>query len=108
MKKRLWQTVLLHVALVAGAIMALLPVIWMVAASFMPTGEATTLPPKFVPTNPTIEHYRAVFTRLDMGRYLLNSTLVAFTVTGTALLNALAGYAFAKLAFEVAMASFAC
>ena len=45
--KRTWQTILLHVALVAGAIIALLPVVWMVAASFMPTGEATTLPPKF-------------------------------------------------------------
>jgi multiple sugar transport system permease protein len=99
--RRTWQGVFLHVALVAGAIMALLPVIWMIAASLMPTGEATTLPPKFIPTDPTIEHYRAVFTRLDMGRYLLNSTLVALTVTGTSLIiNALAGYAFAKLRFR--------
>jgi multiple sugar transport system permease protein len=99
--RRTWQSVLLHVVLVAGAIMALLPVVWMVAASFMPAGEATTLPPKFVPTDPTIEHYRAVFTRLDMGRYLLNSTLVALTVTATSLIiNAMAGYAFAKLRFR--------
>jgi multiple sugar transport system permease protein len=99
--KRTWQTVLLHVALVAGAIVALLPIVWMIAASFMPTGEATTLPPKFIPTSPTIEHYRAVFTRLDMGRYLLNSTLVALLVTGTSLvINAMAGYAFAKLRFR--------
>jgi multiple sugar transport system permease protein len=99
--KRAWRSVLLHIALVAGAIMALLPVIWMVAASLMPTGEATTLPPKFIPANPTIEHYRAVFTRLDMGRYLVNSTLVALLVTGTSLIiNALAGYAFAKLRFR--------
>ncbi len=99
--KRLWQSVLLHILLVAGAILALLPVVWMVAASLMPTGEATTLPPKFIPDDPTIEHYRAVFTRLDMGRYLLNSTLVALLVTGTSLvINAMAGYAFAKLRFR--------
>ena len=99
--RRAWQSVLLHVALVAGAIIALLPIVWMIAASFMPTGEATTLPPKFIPDDPTIEHYRAVFTRLDMGRYLLNSTLVALLVTGTSLvINAMAGYAFAKLRFR--------
>ena len=99
--KRVWQSVLLHIVLVAGAILALLPVVWMVAASLMPTGEATTLPPKFIPDDPTIEHYRAVFTRLDMGRYLLNSTLVALLVTGTSLvINAMAGYAFAKLRFR--------
>ena len=80
---RRWQSLLLHVALVLGAILALTPVVWMLAASFMPTGEATTLPPTFVPSDPTLEHYRAVFTRLDMERYLLNSILVAFTVTGT-------------------------
>jgi multiple sugar transport system permease protein len=99
--RRAWQSVLLHVALVAGAVVALLPIVWMIAASFMPTGEATTLPPKFIPSNPTLEHYRAVFTRLDMGRYLLNSTLVALLVTGTSLvINAMAGYAFAKLRFR--------
>src|SRR5688572_8328057 len=98
---RRWQSILLHVALVLGALLALVPVVWMLAASFMPTGEATALPPKFVPSDPTIEHYRAVFTRLDMGRYLLNSILVAFTVTGTSLIiNAMAGYAFAKLRFR--------
>jgi multiple sugar transport system permease protein len=98
---RLWQTVLLHVALVAGAIVALTPVVWMLAASFMSTGEATTFPPKLIPSDPTLEHYGGVFTRLDMGRYLLNSTLIAFVITGTSLLiNAMAGYAFAKLRFR--------
>jgi len=98
---RTWQSLLLHLVLVIGAIAALMPVVWMVAASLMPPGEATALPPRLVPSDPTIEHYRAVFTRLDMGRYLVNSILVAFTVTGTSLIiNALAGYAFAKLRFR--------
>lgn len=98
---RTWQTILLHIALVLGAMLALTPVVWMLAASFMPAGEATTLPPTFIPSDPTIEHYRAVFTRLDMGRYLLNSTFIALFVTGTSLIiNALAGYAFAKLRFR--------
>ena len=43
----------------------------------MPTGEANTYPPRCFPSTPTLEHYRALFTRLDLGRYLLNSAIVA-------------------------------
>jgi multiple sugar transport system permease protein len=101
MRRPFWQRVLLHVVLIAGAVVALWPVIWMATASLMPTGEAMTLPPKIVPSNPTLEHYRAVFTRLEMGRYLLNSAFVALVVTGTSLMiNAMAGYAFAKMRFR--------
>jgi len=74
---------------------------WMISASFMGAGEASSYPPRLVPRDPTLEHYRALFTRLNLGRYLLNSTLVAFAVTALSLLvNAMAGYAFAKLRFR--------
>jgi len=86
--------------LALGAALTLLPLVWMVAASFMPTGEATTLPPRLLPSAPTLEHYRTLFTRLNLARALANSLLVATTVTVlSTLLNSLAGYAFAKLRF---------
>ncbi|HEV8125360.1 MAG TPA: carbohydrate ABC transporter permease [Gemmatimonadales bacterium] len=92
---------LLYGTLVAGAVFAILPMVWMVSASFMPTGMANSTPPHFFPTALTLEHYRTLFTRLNLGRYLLNSTIVAVTVTGLSLLiNSLAGYAFAKLRFK--------
>jgi len=48
-----------------------------------------------------MEHYQALFTRLDLGRNLLNSAIVALTVTALSLLiNSLAGYALAKLRFR--------
>jgi multiple sugar transport system permease protein len=58
-------------------------------------------PPRIVPSSPTLLHYRALFTRLNLGRYLLNSTLIAVAVTSLSLLiNSMAGYAFAKLRFR--------
>ncbi|GJG85791.1 sugar ABC transporter permease [Gemmatimonadetes bacterium T265] len=92
---------LLGAALLAGGAAAVFPMVWMVAASFMRTGEASTYPPHLLPRAPTLEHYRALFTRLDVGRYALNSLLVAALVTGLSLfVNAAAGYAFAKLRFR--------
>ena len=94
-------SIFLYALLIAGAVMALLPMVWMVSASVMPGGEASTYPPRFFPSSATLEHYRSLFTRLNLGRYLLNSAFVAIVVTLTSLLiNSMAGYAFAKLRFR--------
>jgi multiple sugar transport system permease protein len=91
---------LLYATLVLGALLALLPMVWMVSASLMPTGEASTFPPRLFPRTVTLEHYRALFTRLDLGRSLLNSAIVTASVTLLSLVvNSMAGYAFAKLRF---------
>ena len=74
-------TVLLYVALIAGALLSLFPILWMISASFMPTGMANTFPPRLLPDHPTIQHYHDVFTRLSMSRYLVNSGSIA-TCTG--------------------------
>lgn len=91
---------LLHAVLVTGAVLTLTPLLWMLSASFMAPGEANQAPPRLLPAAPTLEHYRALFTRLDLARNFGNSLIVA--TLGTAIgvtLNAMAGYAFAKLRF---------
>ncbi len=91
----------LHAALVAGALVTLVPLVWMVSASLMPPGEATTFPPKLFPATVTFEHYAALFTRLDLARHLGNSLFVAvFTTLLSLAINGAAGYAFAKLRFR--------
>jgi multiple sugar transport system permease protein len=91
----------LYAALLAGAVVALGPMLWMLAASFMPTGEANAYPPRLLPSRPTLEHYRTLFTRLDLGRNLMNSAIVAVGITLLSLLiNSMAGYALAKLRFR--------
>ena len=92
---------LIYSALAVGGVLSMLPLLWMLSASFMSAGEANAFPPRLVPEQPTLEHYRALFTRLNLGRYLLNSTIVAGTATLLSLvINSMAGYAFAKLHFR--------
>jgi multiple sugar transport system permease protein len=98
--RRPGATVLLHVVLLVGAAAALAPLAWMVSASLMPTGEANSFPPRFLPSSPTLFHYRELFTRLNLGRAFASSFIVASVTTVVSLLfNSMAGYAFAKLRF---------
>ncbi len=91
---------LLHATLIGAALLTLLPLAWMMSASLMPTGEASAVPPRWVPSVPTLAHYRELFARLNLTRAFANSVLVATVVTIVSVtLNALAGYAFARLEF---------
>lgn len=99
-RSRALGTVGLHLALVAGGILTLFPLLWMVSASFMASGEATTFPPHLVPHAPTLGQYRALFVRLSIGRAFFSSAVIAGAVTLLSLVvNSMAGYAFAKLRF---------
>lgn len=93
-------SVLVHGALVVGALITLTPLLWMVSASLMPTGAANTVPPPFLPRSVTLQHYVDLFTRLNLARTFGNSLFITVTATVVSLLiNSMAGYAFAKLRF---------
>ena len=78
---RRMQTVILHVVLTVIGLVTIAPLAWMVGASFMPVGEAASYPPRFIPSRPTLEHYIALFTRLDIARNFMNSAFITITAT---------------------------
>lgn len=95
------ESLLLHTALALGAVITLYPLLWMGTASFMSSGEATTFPPHVIPHRPTLDQYRELFVRLNLGRAFFSSTVIALTVTIlSVLLASMSGYAFAKLRFR--------
>jgi multiple sugar transport system permease protein len=90
----------LHVVLVVGLLVMVVPFVWMVLGSFKTTAELRQLPPTWIPENPTTENYRELFTRLDFPRYFFNSTVVAVAITlGNIVIGSMTGYALAKLDF---------
>lgn len=94
------HALLVHGALIALTLLSLAPLLWMLSVSFMPAGGASRFPPPLLPDVPTLDNYRALFQRIGMGGYFLNSVLVSSAITLLSLLiNAMAGYAFAKLRF---------
>jgi multiple sugar transport system permease protein len=87
--------------LFVAALLAAGPLLWMVSASLMAPGEANNSPPPLVPRDPSLEHYRTLFSSYNLGRYFLNSLGVAVGGTVLAvLITGMAGYAFAKLRFR--------
>lgn len=83
------------------ALLTVFPLLWMVSVALMPTGASSSYPPPLLPARPTFIHFHQLFAQQHMGRYFLNSLIVATCATLLALiLNAMAGYAFAKLRFR--------
>ena len=100
MRRRVAQSLAINLALAIAAALTLLPLLWMVSASLMPSGQATSYPPHFLPRSITFAHYADLFRRLDVARYAANSVLLAAAVTLVSLyFNSMAGYAFAKFRF---------
>lgn len=88
-------------ALAVAAVFALGPLLWMLSVSFMQPGESNALPPPLLPAAPTLHNYRQLLDNTGIGRYFVNSLVVASGVTAASLLfNLMAGYAFAKLRFR--------
>ena len=93
--------IVVNILLAVTALLTILPLLWMISASFMPTGEATIYPPRLLPSRFTFAHYGELFTRMNFGRNFANSMLIAVgTTLFSLLLNSMAGYAFAKLRFD--------
>ncbi|AZS13285.1 carbohydrate ABC transporter permease [Paenibacillus lutimineralis] len=93
------EGVIIAILLVCAAIM-LLPYLWMVLSSFKSNLEIISSATSFVPQNPTLDGYRAVFEEAPFLTWLLNSAITAVIITAATLFtSALAGYVFAKFTF---------
>lgn len=99
-KPKTWQALLLYLLLSAGAIVAVLPFVWMLTTSLKAPYDVFSYPPKLLP-NPVVWHnYADAISAVPFGRFYLNSLIVATSVTSLQLLtSSLAGFAFARLHF---------
>lgn len=92
---------LLHLILLAGSVVMLLPFLWMLSTSLKAPGEIFTSPSVWIPARPMWENYLKTVTIMPFGRFYFNSFVVAVSVTAVQLLTAsLAAFAFARLRFK--------
>jgi multiple sugar transport system permease protein len=86
--------------LTAGAIVMVLPFVYMVSTSLKPDRLTLEIPPRFLPTHPTTANYVGAWTSNDFSRYFLNSLMVAIATTVlTIALSSMMAYAFARFSF---------
>jgi multiple sugar transport system permease protein len=93
----IWRA-LVHLVVYAAAFAAVLPFLWMVSTSLKTEGDVFSS--GLITWPPVWSNYSDAWNIAPFGRYLLNSAVVAVSITGVSLfLNSLAAYAFARLRF---------
>ncbi len=90
----------IYTILILAAFVSLLPFGYVVSTSFKSTMSLFAYPPDWLPDHPTLDNYRNLLHRYPFWRWLLNSFIVAGSVTAIKLvIDSMAGYAFAKMRF---------
>jgi multiple sugar transport system permease protein len=99
--RRILERGILHGILVLATLVAIIPMLWIVVASFQPNERLFRYPPNWMPSL-YFDNFTWVLTKTGMPKWLLNSTLVAVVAAiATAIIGALAAYAFARFHFRL-------
>jgi trehalose/maltose transport system permease protein len=89
------------ILVVAIFVYALFPFYWALRSAFMPASELFDTPIKYWPSDPTLQNFRDVLSSNFFRRALLNSTIVAGSVTLISLsIGSLAAYALGRFRFH--------
>jgi trehalose/maltose transport system permease protein len=90
-----------YLLIAAIFVYTIFPFYWAIRSSLTPDGDLFATPLQYFPSSPTLAHYREVLGSGDFQRALLNSTIVAGSVTLISLvLGAVASYALGRFRFR--------
>ncbi|KQL55373.1 sugar ABC transporter permease [Heyndrickxia shackletonii] len=94
--KHLW----IHLVLIIGAVIMVIPFIWMILTSLKTYAESVQVPPKIFPKVFQWHNYKEVFDLLPFFKFMLNTFIVTVIRTiGQLFLCSIAAYAFARISF---------
>ena len=86
--------------LTLAGVLSLFPLYWLFVTSLSPQQFVIRVPPEIIPRDLTLQNYQRLFTTTPVVRWLLNTLLIAGSITAFHLLfDSMAGYAFAKRNF---------
>ncbi len=86
--------------LIVGAVLMMMPFVWMLLASLRDATESFALPPRWIPSRIHADNYQTVLEQLPFVQFVLNSLKIATVITlGQLVTCSLAAYAFARLRF---------
>ena len=93
-----WGLLLTYIVLSMGAVIMVVPFVWMILTSLKPATELVQF--AFLPKNPTLANYVEVLNSNSFGRWYFNSVLIAVISTATvAFFDTLVGYTLNKFEF---------
>ncbi|MCA9890379.1 MAG: carbohydrate ABC transporter permease, partial [Anaerolineae bacterium] len=96
-----WRSVALHIVLIIGSLIMLLPFFWMLSTSLKEPNEIFTYPPTWIPETLAWKNYQDALTAMPFDRFYFNSLFVAAAVMIIQVFtSSLAAFAFARLRFK--------
>jgi arabinogalactan oligomer/maltooligosaccharide transport system permease protein len=99
-RKKLLQSIAIHLTLLVFVIIAVYPVSQIVTISLRPGDRLLSTSLEIIPPNATLHSYVVLFTERPFMRCIWNSLLVSLTVTITGVvLASMSGYAFSRFSF---------
>jgi putative chitobiose transport system permease protein len=96
------ETIVWYLVLIAIALVTVFPFVWVLSTSLKgPEDAVFSVPPQLIPADPTFANYIRVWNQLPVGRFFINSVIVAgATVIFNILFCSLAAYPLAKMKFR--------
>ena len=97
------QTAVIHGILLAGAVIVLIPFLWMLSTSLKPPTQVSKFPPIWIPNPIVWSNYVTALTIFPIPFWIFvrNSLFMSASITiGTVLSNAVVAFAFARLRFR--------
>lgn len=95
------KSLLLYGLLSLALAIFLFPIFWCAATSVKPDSEIFSIPPVWIPSNPTGEHYLNMFLMRGFPGMLLNSVIVSIASTLLSILiGSLAAYGFSRYRYR--------
>ena len=100
-RNRLVQNGIWYLVMTALAVTTVFPFAWMLLTSIKgPADAITSVPPQFIPNDPTIDNYLKVWDALPIPSFFFNSLVVAVAIgLLNVLIASLAAYPLAKMKF---------
>lgn len=94
------QSIALYLILSIGALIMIMPFIWMISTSLKEYAYIIEFPPKLIPENPSLKNFHKAWEANNFQLYFQNSLFVAvFSVILVVLFSAMMAYAFARFEF---------
>src|SRR5579864_9492161 len=94
-----WRS-LIYLLLAAGAVVMIMPFVYLVSTALTPNAFVLQLPPPIIPPHTTLQNFVDVWTTENFARYFVNSAVVATTSTVlTVLFSSMLAFAFARYSF---------
>lgn len=95
------KTVIWYTITILGAVIMLLPFLWMVSTSFKNENEIFTMPIKWFPRAATINNYVRALEVVSIFKCMLNTLIIAIPkIIGEVFISALVAFGFARFQFK--------